>query len=125
MIVTLKEKSTINSPYYTWKLINRDSFDEYIISPDNNSITDYYDSFTISVGSTPSATGSSVMIDAEEGQYDYYVYEMSAQYDLNLSNAITMVESGILQIEGTYSSLSTITSFTESNDDTIRVFNEL
>lgn len=65
------------------------------------------------------------MIDGVEGQYDYYVYQKSTQYNLSLSDNDLVVESGILIVEGTQSSLTTISSFTASNDDTIRVFNEL
>ena len=120
----MKEKSTINTPYYTFKIVNKDSFNEFIFAPTNNSTSNYYDSFTISIGTSSSAT-SSVVIDAVAGQYDYFTYEMNTEYDLDLNNSLGLVESGILLINGTYSSLSTITSFTESNDDTIRVFNEL
>lgn len=125
-IATLKEKSSnAIDPFYTWKIVNRDSFQEYVFAPDNNSPSYYYDSFTISVGNPQSLTGS-VVIDAVPGQYDYFVYEMGASYSLDLSLAIAEVESGILIIEGTASKISdTILSFTESNGDNIKVFNEL
>lgn len=126
VIVTLKEKtSNLVDPFYTWKLINRDSFDEFIFAPDNSSNSYYYDSFTISVGPIENLTGD-VTINAIPGQYDYFIYEMGASYSLDLSLSIGEVESGILIIEGTQSKIeNTIISFTESNSDTIKVFNEL
>lgn len=127
VIATLKEKTTnLLNPYYIWKIVNRDSFDEYVFAPDNNSNSYYYDSFTMSVGTPFTPTGANVIIDATPGQYDYFVYEVSTQYDLNLSNIIGEVESGILIIEGTQSKISdTIVSFTDNNSDTTKVFNEL
>jgi hypothetical protein len=122
VIATLREKaSNLVNPYYTWKIVNKNSFDEYIFSADNNTTSVYYDSFTLSVG-TPSSLTSSVTIDAVAGQYDYFVYEMNNNYDLDLNNSLGLVEMGIMMINGTYSD---IISFTESNYDTIRVFNEL
>ena len=122
MIATLREKaSNLVNPYYTWKLVNKNSFDEYIFSADNNTSSNYYDSFTVSIG-LPVALTSSVVIDAVPGQYDYFVYEMNTNYDLNINNSLGLVEMGMLMIIGTDSS---VISFTESNDDTIRVFNEL
>lgn len=122
MIATLREKSSnLINHYYTWKIVNKNSFDEYIFSADNNTTSNYYDSFTISIG-TPMTLTSSIVLDAVAGQYDYFVYEMNTNYDLNLNNSLGLVEMGILIISGTDSS---IISFTESNDDTIRVFNEL
>lgn len=122
VIATLREKaSNLVNPYYTWKIVNKNSFDEYIFSADNNTLSNYYDSFTVSIGTTIALT-SSVTIDAVAGQYDYFVYEMNTNYDLDLNNSLGLVEMGILMISGTDSS---IISFTESNYDTIRVFNEL
>jgi len=122
VIATLREKSSnIVNPYYTWKIVNKNSFDEYIFSADNNSQSPYYDSFTMSVG-TPSSLTSSVVIYADAGQYDYFVYEMNTNWDLDLNSSLGLVEMGIMIISGTDSSP---VSFTESNYDTIRVFNEL
>jgi hypothetical protein len=120
VVVTLREKSNLINPYYTWRLINKNSFDEWIISPDNNSTSNYYDAFTISIGVNFNPT-SSVIIDAVQGQYDYFIYEMNTEYDLDLLNSLGLMESGILEIIGTAPS---IISFTGSND-TIKVFNEL
>lgn len=118
--MTLGEKSTSNNPYYTWKISNRNSFDEYIFAPDNNSTSNYYDSFTISIG-TPSVSTASVVINAVPGEYHYEIYESLTQYNLDITG-LGMVESGLLIIQATF---STPNAFTESNSDTIRVFNEL
>lgn len=114
--------------YYTFKITSCDSFKEYVFSPTNFSQSPYYDAFTVSVGSTVSATGS-VMINAEPGQYNFSVYKMANQFDLNINNARYMTEQGILQItdpngfnwEGGNGGIS----FTQSDADTIKVFTEL
>lgn len=123
VVVTLREKSTLITPYYTWEIVNQNSFDTTIFSPDNFSVSPYYDAFTISIG-TPSSLTSSVVLDLVPGEYHYTVYEMNTQYDLNIQNAVDEVEIGLFIVDGTYS-LSDIVTFTQSNNDTIRVFNSL
>jgi hypothetical protein len=117
----------LTTDYYTFKLINCASFKEYIFSPKNFSQSPYYDAFTISVGSTTSATGSSVMMNFEVGQYNYELYKMPTEYNLNIASASYIVSSGIVQIispDTIFASPQPIT-FTQSDDATIRVFNEL
>jgi hypothetical protein len=118
----LREKAInqVNN-YYTWKISNRNTYDEYIFSPDNNSLSPYYDSFTLSIGTQTSLT-SSVILDCPIGEYHYSIYEMSSQYNLDINMSLGVIEVGLLIIEGTSSE---IISFTESNDDTVKVFNEL
>jgi hypothetical protein len=123
VVVTLREKSTLITPYYTWQIVNQNSFDTTIFSPENFTTSPYYDAFTISIG-TPSSLTSSVTLDLVPGEYHYKVYEMNTQYDLNIQNAVDYVEIGLFIVDGTFS-ISDIIAFTQSNDDTIRVFNSL
>lgn len=111
---------------YTWVITNRDSFISYTFSALNwgASYSNYYDAFTVSVGTPVATTGSNVRIMAPEGQYDYVVWQTTNQYDILLSSKLAIVETGILQILGTYSNY-TQSIFTASNTDTIVVFNEL
>lgn len=121
VIVTCRENASNASPYYTWKIINRDSYNQYIFSPDNLSTSLYYDEFQINIGTSTSLT-SSVVLDCVQGEYDYFIYETITQYELNLNNSIGLMESGILHILGTSSQ---IISFTQSDADVVKVFNEL
>lgn len=117
----------IETNYYTFKIISCDSFDEYIFSPTNFGQSPYYDSFTVSIGTQSSATGS-VVIDAEAGQYNFYVYKMPDEYNLNIASASYLTEAGILQIIGSFSFSNPIVvpnAFTQSDADTIKVFTEL
>ena len=123
VITTLKEKSpNLFTTNYTWRLYNKDSHQEYIFSVEDHTNSNYYDAFTISVGTPSNATGSSVRLDAPAGTYDYFIYQTTNAYDLDINNALAQVENGILTINGTS---SPVISFTQSDDDTIKVFNEL
>jgi hypothetical protein len=127
VVATLKEKaSNLLIDNYTWVIVNRDSFISYTFSAQNwgASMSNYYDGFTVSVGTPQSLTGSNVRIDAPAGQYDYYAYQTTSQYDLGLTSSLGLCESGILQIEGTFSEF-TQSVFTASNTDTIIVFDGL
>lgn len=120
VVATLREKSTLLNPYYTWRILNRDSQVETIFAPENYSYSPYYDAFTISVGTPSTSTGSNVYIDVVQGQYDYMVYQTPTEYSLSMTDSV--VETGILQILGTGVS---ITQFTQSDDDQIKIFNYL
>lgn len=122
MVLTLGDIKTINEPYYTFKLVNKTNFDEYIFSPDNNSTSPYYDAFTLSVGTISTLTGSNVTLNLNTGEYNYFVYEKSTPYDLLITTSDRVVEVGIMNVEGTQSDFI---SFTASDDDTIISFNEL
>lgn len=119
----------VETNYYTFKITSCDSFKEYVFSPQNYSQSPYYDSFTVSIGNTVSATGSAVMINAEAGQYNFSVYKMANQYDLDVDNARYITEEGILQITDpngfNWSAPVSPTAFTQSDADTIKVFTEL
>lgn len=119
----------IESNYYTFKIVSCDSFKEYVFSPNNFSQLPYYDAFTVSIGNTVSATGSAVMINADAGQYNFSVYKMPDQYNLNIGSASYLTEEGILQITDpngfNWDGNNTPVSFTQSDSDTIKVFKEL
>lgn len=115
--------------YYTFKITSCDTFEEYVFSPDNWSQSPYYDAFTISVGLTISMTGS-VMVDADAGQYNFTVYKMPTEYNLNIASASYITEQGILQItdENGFNWFAPNTpplQFTQSDSDTIKAFTEL
>jgi hypothetical protein len=119
VVLTLSEKvSNPINPYYTWTLSNRDTLVTTTISPDNFSTSPYYDSFTLSIGTAVSLT-SSVVMNLTAGEYHYSVYEMTTEYDLNIQNAIGLVETGLLMITGTS---TPFVSFTASEGFTFTAF---
>lgn len=115
--------------YYTFRIVSSDTFDEYIFSPDNWSDSPYYDSFTVSVGTSSISMTGSVMIDADAGQYNFTVYKMPTEYNLNTASASYITENGILQITDVngfnWFAPSEPTAFTQSDSDTIKAFTEL
>jgi|WetSurMetagenome_2_1015567.scaffolds.fasta_scaffold600129_2 hypothetical protein len=120
--VTLREltRNQVN-PYYTWTLTNKDTLEVTTFYADNLTGSPYYDLFNITLSSTQSGITAGI-IDIEFGQYTYNVYEMTNQYDLNISNAVGLVENGILIVNATYSHYA---SFTQSDNDTITTYNNL
>lgn len=120
VITTLYEKcqNRIN-PYFTWKMVDKDSNAETIFYADDFSYAPYYwNAFTISVSPTYSSATHGV-INVPASTFTYYVYEMANPYDLNLNNAIGQVETGIITINATY---SPPIAFTASNNDTTIVY---
>lgn len=101
--LTLYEAAeNVVNPFFTWRLFNSEN--EVVFTADDISpVPYYYNSFTISLANYSGLTAG--VINVETGQYTYEVYEMQNQYDLNLDNAIGMVETGILNIIGTYSEI--------------------
>jgi hypothetical protein len=119
VVVTLYENcSNITNPYFTWKLVNKDTLAETIFTQlDFSSVPYYFNYFTISVATYSGLTAG--IIDVPAGQYQYYVYEMANPYDLDLQNAVGLVENGILNVGAIFSTQSI---FTASNTNTIPTF---
>ena len=121
VVVTLNDLvSLTQSAYFTWKILSKNSLEETIFEADDFSISPYYNSFTLSVGTLSSLTGSNVTLDIEQGEYEYTIYQTSNQYSLSTDGLV--LERGLMICLGTGSVDST---FTESNDDTVRVFTDL
>jgi hypothetical protein len=118
----VQNRKSLASNFYTFKISNRDSFEEWFFSPDNFSTSFYYNYFTLSVGTQSVATGPNVVLDLEAGEYHYAIYQTTGQYDLALSTSLGIIEVGILIVGGTSSTPNT---FTQSDDDTIKVFTNI
>ena len=109
LIVTLYECCTnVVNPYFTFELTDTNTKDIILFTADDHSNNAwYYNSFTVSVQNisgtaTPYGLTSGVIY-ANQGTYNYKVYEMANAYDLNTENAIGVAEVGTLIINGTYS----------------------
>lgn len=107
VIFTLNEKATnpINI-FYCFKITSADrkfgatQNQTYIFTADDNSPAPYnYNSYTFSyiVGATYGATAG--VIPVYPGEYKYEAWQTN-QYDLDLNNAIKLVEKGIMIING-------------------------
>jgi hypothetical protein len=102
--VTLYEKSSSVQPFYTWELERKGTFDSVVFYQNDSSYAPYYwNAFTISVATYSGLTSGIIQVNS--GEWTYTVYEMSNPYDLNLNNAIGVVETGICIVNGTYSNI--------------------
>jgi hypothetical protein len=107
VIFTLYEKSdNVVDPYFVFKITSPDKkfgatqTQHYIFTADDNSPAPYnYNSYTFSyvLGATYGATAG--VINVYPGEYKYEVWQTN-QYDLDLNNAIKIVEKGIMIING-------------------------
>ena len=107
------------NPYFTWKLIDKDSKAVTIFTADDFSYAPYYwNAFTISVSTTQSGLTQGI-INVPASTFTYEVYEMANPYDLNLNNSLGMIENGIVTINATYTPPQ---AFTMSNQNTTIVW---
>lgn len=116
----------LTSNYYTWYFEERSNNFSFTVAPDDWSDSSYYCAFTMSDRFSqnpplPTSETGSVAISFRQGEYHYYIHQTANQYDLGLTSSLGIIENGILISLGTS---STLTFFTQSNDDTIRVFRE-
>lgn len=109
VILTLREKSTLSNPYYTWIILDKETKLTYTYSVDNYSNSPYFDAFTIS-NTTGSPTQGHIPLSG--GEYEYTIYQKTTQYDLNILPTDIIVENGIMIITNTYSNTL---SYTQSS----------
>lgn len=103
IIVTLQERTTnYVNPFYVWDIEGSDHIHYQFCSDDISTRPWYYNEFLLTVipGATYGATAG--IISADQGQYYYTVY-LTDQYNLNIASASNVVETGIMNIIGTYS----------------------
>jgi len=120
VVVTLYEKcSNLVNPYFTWEIVRKGSNDVVYFTNEDISTSKYYwNEFQI----TPATSSYGLtqgLIPLIPGEYIYNIWETTNQYDLSLSTAIGIVETGIL-ICGT--NVNTIPVYTQNDNNTIPVF---
>lgn len=106
--------------YFNFKIERQDGFAQKVFAPLNFSTSPYYYGFTVSIGTPESLTGSNVVIDVEYGEYHYEVSLINTPYSLTFSNLV--IDNGILIVEATS---SIILSYTQSDDDTIKIYENI
>jgi hypothetical protein len=126
IVFTLAEKTISGGTNYTFSIQNRDSFETTVFAPtDVSAYPQYYNLFEITTnsGSTSTFTGTSVnLVDMPIGEYHYSAYEMPTANDLDINNAIKLVEVGLLFIVGPEVPVPT---YTGNDLGTLRVFNNI
>lgn len=107
-IVTLYDKSiNLVNPYFTWNVVRKGTLDSYTFYQDDTSPAPYYyNKFDITIGTNSSGLTSGI-VPLYPGEWIYNIYEMQNPYDLDLNNAIKLIENGLITIEGTFSAIPT------------------
>lgn len=101
IIVTLTEKVTLSSPYFLFQFENQQTKQlYYCISADTSSYTDRYNDFSIEEKTNPTLTNGEIRL-ANEGFYNYTIYEQESSTNLDPDNATGIVEKGICKVIGT------------------------
>jgi hypothetical protein len=99
--LTLKEKSTLTTPYYLFEFTNDSSKDVLLFTAADTSLNkDRYNKFNITLtgGSTNYSAGT--IGNLSSGFYQYNIYEQTAQYNLHVSATTSTVETGKVYVSG-------------------------
>lgn len=100
IIVTLTEKVTLATPYFLFKFENQQTKQLfYCIAADTSSYTDRYNEFSIQEKTNPALTNGEIRL-ANEGFYNYTIYEQVSSTNLDPANATGIVEKGICKVIG-------------------------
>jgi hypothetical protein len=102
LIMTLKEKQTLASPYFLFQFICEGSNKEVVfIAADISGYTERFNKFSIIESATPNPTQGEVTL--EEGIHEYRVYEQLSSTNLIVGNAYnqTPLEVGLVKVTGT------------------------
>ena len=111
--LTLKEQATLSTPYYIFSFVNDDSGVAKVFTGSDVSVNPTrYNKFVIELNSVEDLNNS--VIDLDKGFYTYKVYETETEFDLDLDNATSIVESGKVYVEGSEQLVKSI--YTEGND---------
>lgn len=85
-------------PFFTWQLVREGSWNNIIFYTDDVSRSpNIYNKFILTIGSTSNGLTQGI-IPVQSGQYDYTIYEMVDQYDIDLNNNIGVVQIGTLNV---------------------------
>lgn len=97
---TLTEKVTLTSPYFLFEITNQvDNTPIYFIGTDTSSYPSRINKFSIVEGTNNPTLGQ--IICTNVGQYNYRVWEQSSSTNLDPANASTLLETGIILVNGT------------------------
>ena len=103
-IVTLKEKTTLTSPYYLVKVTSRTTkvTKTFILASDSSAYPDRFNSFTVTESSSEVLTSGTVEFDTV-GQWDYEIFEQLSASNLDPAKADNQlaIEKGVILVIGT------------------------
>ena len=113
VVLTLREVTTLTTPYYVFEFINDDTnISKIFTGVDISTNVNRYNEFVIELNSTEDLNDS--IVDLEKGFYKYKIYSTAVLNDLDLDNITELVESGKVYVDG--SNQLTKTTYTSGND---------
>ena len=99
VVLTLREVSTLSSPYYVFVFKSDDTGVEKVFTGvDVSANIVRYNEFNIEVNPVEDLENS--VVDLAKGFYKYKIYTTSVQNDLDLNNVEGLVESGKVYVDG-------------------------
>jgi len=99
--LTLKEKSTLATPYYLFEFTNDSSKTPLLFTAADNSLNkDRYNSFNITLTGGTVNYSAGTIGNLNSGFYQYSIYEQTAQYNLYVSATTSTVETGKVLVSG-------------------------
>ena len=99
--LTLKEKSTLATPYYLFEFTNDSSKTPLLFTAADNSLNkDRYNSFNITLTGGTVNYSAGTIGNLNSGFYQYNIYEQTAQYNLYVSATTSTVETGKVLVSG-------------------------
>lgn len=113
VVLTLSEKSKLNSPFYLFSFSNDyiiDSNDILFTTPDISSYPNRYNMFSITeIDSGSTEGGVDIHLSLISGQYTYTIYEsLTETLDINSTTGI-IIETGRMVVSGNDDNIETIT----------------
>ncbi len=103
-VFTLNEKTTLNPVFYIMSIFSNQNHDTKNILLSNDTSTNFnrWNQFSIEENAVEDLPNAVVSLIA--GTYDYYVWQSTTD-DLTLIDAVSVVESGKLTVEGVISAV--------------------
>ena len=115
VVLTLTEKCTLTNPLFLFRFTNDQSKVSYtFIALDDSLHPDRYNRFVITEKTSPVLTNSEVNLPLP-GFYHYEIYEQSSPTNLNIANAVGIVETGKVKVIGTNTSWTAYDGQTKTN----------
>lgn len=121
-VFSLAEKTTItaSTPYYLFSFVNQESNEQTLFTGvDLSTCSNRYNKFDITVSAgTEVLTASTINI--EYGMYDYTVYSMTGQTNLDITGTTETVEVGLAYVSGSTSA----TTYTTADNNIKTIYYE-
>lgn len=120
LVLSLLEKTTINSPYYLFRFVSKQSKNEYVcLSASVDTYSHFRQSFNIvtTTGTPNPLNGEIKLVYGDE--YDYYIYAQSSSTNVDYTESDELVQEGIMK----YNKPITERTIYERGNTTRKVYN--